>query len=91
MRQVVQRMIDRGGWNDKLALGRLKSGWPVVVGLQISSHCEPVKLADGVLLIKAESGVWASELALQRTRLRALTDDWLGGGIISEVKVWAGR
>ncbi|MHB8510768.1 MAG: DciA family protein [Actinomycetota bacterium] len=89
--EILDDLIEQSGWQDRLNLGRLKMAWPSIVGQQISSHCTPVRLTNGVLSIKAEAGVWAAELTMLSKRLRALADDWLGGTVVTEVKVWADR
>ncbi len=89
--RVLGRMIESGGWRERLALGRLRSQWGQVVGDQVAAHSAPVKLASGTLTLRAESGAWASELALLAPRLAAASDRWLGGGLVKDVRVYAGR
>ncbi|HEX9695822.1 MAG TPA: DUF721 domain-containing protein [Actinomycetota bacterium] len=86
---VLGRMVQREGWRPRLALGRLRAGWSEVVGAQIAGNSFPGKLSDGVLLVFAESGTWATELTLLAPRLAAKSDAYLGGGLVREVKVIA--
>lgn len=84
---LLGRMVQREGWRPRLALGRLRDGWSEAVGAQIAANSYPGKLTDGVLLVFAESGPWATELALLAPRLAAKADAFLGGGLVTEVKV----
>lgn len=86
---VIGRMVQREGWRPRLALGRLRANWAEAVGPQIAANSFPAKLSDGQLLVFAESGAWATELALLAPRLAAKADAFLGGGLVSEVKVVA--
>ncbi|HVL91645.1 MAG TPA: DUF721 domain-containing protein [Actinomycetota bacterium] len=86
---VLGQMIHREGWRPRLALGRLRASWSEIVGPQIGANSYPGKLSDGVLLIFAESGAWATELALLAGRLAVKADAFLGGGLVREVKVVA--
>lgn len=88
--QVLGEMIDSGNWRQRLAAGRLRQSWATIVGDQIAAHSAPIRLSDGTLLIKAESGVWATELTLLSRQIVRLCDEWLGGGLIQAVKVVAG-
>lgn len=86
---VIGRMVQREGWRPRLALGRLRAGWAEAVGPQIAANSFPAKLSDGQLLVFAESGSWATELALLAPRLAVKADAFLGGGLVREVKVVA--
>lgn len=86
---LLGKMIQREGWRPQLALGRLRAGWADAVGPSIAANSFPGKLSDGVLLVFAESGTWATELALLAPRLATKADAYLGGGLVREVKVVA--
>ena len=88
---LLGRMVEREGWRGRLAVGRLREGWTAIVGDQIAAKSMPGKLSDGVLLLFAESGPWAAELALLAPRLAVKCDAYLGGGLVREVKVVASR
>jgi hypothetical protein len=70
-------------------IGRLRAEWPAVVGELVASRSEPVRLARGVLTVRAE-GAWATELSLLARALVEKIDAFLGGGRVREVKVVAG-
>lgn len=89
--EVLGGMIQAGGWRDRIAGGRLRAAWPEIVGAGVASHSEPVRIINRCLLIRAESGAWATELALLAPSLATAADAWLGGGLVDEVKVVAGR
>lgn len=88
---LLGRMIEREGWRERLAVGRLRKDWPAVVGPHIASRSLPGKIAGGVLTVYAESGPWATELALLAGQVAAKSDAFLGGGLVREVKVVAAR
>lgn len=86
---AIRHVVDAEGWRDRLAVGRLRDGWAGVVGDQIAAHSAPLKLAAGVLLVRADPGAWASELALLAGVVATKADQFLGGGLVTEVKVVA--
>jgi predicted nucleic acid-binding Zn ribbon protein len=86
---AIRHIVDASGWRERLAVGRLRDGWPRVVGDQIAAHSTPLKLSAGVLLVRAEPGAWASEIALLAAGVATKADAFLGGGLVTEVKVVA--
>lgn len=90
MGELLRDLIAGRGWDRRLALGRLRESWGQIVGEHVAARSEPVRLAEGTLLVQAESGVWATELALLAPSLSAKVDAFLGGGIVREVRVIAG-
>ena len=87
---LLPKLVAGRGWAERMALGRLRESWPSVVGDLISSRSEPVKLARGVLTVRADGGAWASELTLLATSVASKADAFLGGGAVREVRVSAG-
>lgn len=88
--ELLRTLVAGRGWEDRLALGRLRAEWREVAGELLASRSEPVRLTRGVLTVRAE-GTWATELALLATTLVSRADAHLGGGRVREVKVVAGR
>jgi predicted nucleic acid-binding Zn ribbon protein len=86
---AIREVVDAGGWRDRLALGRLRDGWAQVVGAQIAAHSTPLRIAGGSLLVRTDPGAWASELALLAPTVATKADTFLGGGLVTEVKVLA--
>lgn len=77
------------GWQERMALGRLRDAWPDVVGAQVAAHSEPVRLVNGALIVRADPGAWATELTLLSSTLVAKSAAYLGQGSVSEVRIAA--
>lgn len=88
--EAVSRLVSERGWEEQLALGRLKARWTEVVGAQVATRSEPIRLEGGRLTIRVESGAWAAELALLGSSLATSAAHFLGPGQIREVAVVAG-
>ncbi|MEX2504559.1 MAG: DUF721 domain-containing protein [Egicoccus sp.] len=58
----LQRFVERRGWDERLRGASAWSRWPEIVGEELAGRCEPVRLAGGTLVIRAESQVWATQL-----------------------------
>jgi predicted nucleic acid-binding Zn ribbon protein len=89
MRDLIDGLSHAGGWAERLVLGKLRGLWPEVAGPVVAGHSEPASLAGGVLTIRADSGVWATELTLLSHQLLARTERALGPGFVGEIRVVA--
>jgi predicted nucleic acid-binding Zn ribbon protein len=86
---LLRTLVSGRGWDERLAFGRLRTDWAGIVGPALGARSEPVRLAKGVLTVRAEHP-WATELALLGRSLARKADAHLGGGLVSEVRVVAG-
>ena len=88
--EAVNQLVAERGWEERMALGRLRARWAEVVGEQVAARSEPVRLEDGRLTIRVEGGAWAAELALLGSTLANSAAHFLGPGRVREVAVVAG-
>ncbi|HEX9711828.1 MAG TPA: DUF721 domain-containing protein [Actinomycetota bacterium] len=88
--ELMRKLIAGRGWGEQLALGRLRDGWVAVVGALVAERSEPARLTGGVLTVRAEPGAWASEMVLLAAAVARKADEFLGGGMVREVKVSTG-
>jgi predicted nucleic acid-binding Zn ribbon protein len=88
--EAMGRLVAERGWGERMALGRLKARWADIVGQQVAARSEPIRLEDGRLTIRVESGAWAAELALLGSSLASSAAHFLGPGKVREVAVVAG-
>lgn len=87
----LARLARRPGWSERLGAVRMWSAWEAIVGRDLMPHCEPVRLAGRVLVIRAASPVWATQLRYLTTQLLERSTSVLGAGSVREVRVVVGR
>lgn len=69
------------------AVGSVFGRWGQIVGAELGAHTRPETLADGELVVIADSTAWATQVRLlSATLLRRLNAE-LGDGTIRRVKV----
>jgi hypothetical protein len=78
------------GVEDPKAVSALWRRWTEVVGESIAAHAEPSSLRDGVLRVRADSPVWATEITYLAEEIRTAIDRELGPGSVRSVSVWTG-
>lgn len=79
-------LLDRG-WQVDIAAGSVMGRWPVIVGLDVARHCTPVTFDDGVLVVRADSTAWATQLRLMAPTLLQRLAEEAGEGVVGELRV----
>ncbi|MBT1162282.1 DciA family protein [Bifidobacterium sp. SO1] len=74
-------------WVPQLKLAQLREHWDQVVGPGIAMHSSVASLRDGVLTIRTESAVWATQLTYMIPQLTATIRERLAGLDIQEIRV----
>ena len=87
---ALKDVADDQGWENHLALGKLRENWEQVVGVAIAARSIPVKLEEGRLTVKVEPGAWAAELALMGQSLATAAGGYLGADLVREVAIMTG-
>ena len=71
-------------------IGRLWRSWREVAGEAVAAHAEPTSLRQGVLRIRADSPLWATEIGYLSEEIKAEVNAFLGDHLVHEVRVWTG-
>ncbi len=83
----LDRLVAERGWSVDVAVGGVMGRWPRVVGDQVAEHCSPESYDDGVLVVRADSTAWATQVRLLvPTVLRRLAEE-LGEGVVEQLHV----
>lgn len=90
LRDVLDGMGRRLGVGAAADTGVLWSAWGELVGDVMAAHVEPTSLRAGVLRVRADSPVWATETCYLAEEIRTRANALLGSAKVSEVKVWTG-
>jgi predicted nucleic acid-binding Zn ribbon protein len=83
-------LIQRRGWEERLRGSTAANRWVEVVGDDLASRCEPVRVAGGTLVVRAESQVWATQLKYLIPQLKENATRVLGEGTIRDVRLVVG-
>jgi predicted nucleic acid-binding Zn ribbon protein len=76
----VDRLVDQRRWRDPLSIGSVIAAWPRVAGAEVAAHCVPERVEDGVLVVRADSTAWATQLRLLASTLVARLNEELRPG-----------
>ncbi len=87
----VERLLRRPGWGERLGAGRVAAHWPEIVGEELASRCEPVRLAGRVLVVRAESPAWATQLRYLSGQLLERLAVVVSDATVREISIIVGR
>jgi predicted nucleic acid-binding Zn ribbon protein len=88
---LVQSLRSRRGWEARLRGARIHQAWSEIAGEELARHVTPVRLAGGVLVVRAESPAWATQVSYLAPQLLQRANEVLGAGEVRTVTVQAGR
>ncbi len=84
---TLSRLVAERGWQESVAVGGVVGRWEAVVGSEIAAHCLPETFEQGVLVVRADSTAWATQVRLlTATLLRKMADE-VGEGTVTKVVV----
>lgn len=89
--KVLSEWIDHRGWHERLRDSQIHQQWPEIAGDEIAAHAEPVRLRGGVLVVRAQSGAWATQLRYLTPRLLERAQTVLGTDRVNRVQVVSGE
>ncbi len=84
---VLQTFATNNKWDKQLSIAKLRASWSKVVGESIAQHCEISQVVNNVLIIRAQSAVWATQLSYLLPQLKKKINENLAHVDIQEIKV----
>ena len=84
---ALDRLVEQKGWNTQVIIHLLLGNWARLVGKVNADHSAPESFADGVLVVRASSTAWATQLRLFAPQLVARLNAELGDGSMKRVEV----
>jgi predicted nucleic acid-binding Zn ribbon protein len=88
---LVESMASKKGWGQRLRGARVHTVWSEIAGEELARHVQPVRLAGGVLVVRAASAAWATQVTYLAAQLRDRANDVLGPGEVRTVTVQTDR
>lgn len=85
--ELLAKLVKARGWQRPAAEARIFGAWEALVGVDLASHCRPVKLEDGELTIEAESTTWATQLRGLTGRLLTRISTEVGRDVVRRIHV----
>jgi predicted nucleic acid-binding Zn ribbon protein len=87
LKESVRRLLASRGWETQAAVGGVVGRWPEIVGAELAEHCVPDGFADGVLVVRADSTAWATQVRSLAPQLVHRLNKEVGHGTVTRVEV----
>ncbi|GAA4834976.1 DNA replication protein DciA [Luteimicrobium xylanilyticum] len=84
---VLTNLLKARGWVEGVSVGGVVGRWPEVVGDAVAAHCVPESFDDKVLVVRADSTAWATQVELLVPRLLEALAREVGEGVVEQVRV----
>ena len=84
---MIRRLVAERGWEQTTSAAGVLANWDHLVGPEISEHCRPTALTDGLLELVAESSAWATQLRLLTRTMVARLSEQVGDGVVTSIVV----
>ena len=91
VRDLASTLASTRGWGARLRGARIHTAWVEIAGEELARHVQPVRLAGGVLVVRAESAGWATQVRYLAAQLKERANAVLGEGEVTTVTVQTGR
>jgi predicted nucleic acid-binding Zn ribbon protein len=83
---VLDGLIERYGYRERLDAARAVEAWPEVAGEAVAAQTEQVWMRHGVLHVKVRSAAWRHHLSFGRSGWRDRMNEHLGRAVVDEVE-----
>jgi predicted nucleic acid-binding Zn ribbon protein len=83
----IDRLVAERGWHTPVAVGGVLGRWPAVVGADVAEHCTPESFEEGVLVVRADSTAWATQVRLLVPALMRRLAEEVGESTVTKVVV----
>ncbi len=84
---AIGGLVEESGWELDIATGSVFGRWAQIVGPDLAAHTSPEALADGEMIVAADSTAWATQLRLLAGDLVRRLNSELGDGTVRRVQV----
>lgn len=85
--QTVENLVDERGWHTHRAVGGVEGRWHQIVGAELAERCQPESFDSGVLVVRADSTAWATQVRLLTGTVLARLNEDLGAGTVTRLEV----
>ena len=88
---VARQELNTMGLAERLREADIWRYWPDVVGPVVAARAMPLRIIKGTLTVAVSSGPWMQELRFLTSMMREKLNERLGGDIVREIVLKAGR
>lgn len=88
---LIQESLMGHGLAERLREAEIWRVWPEAVGAMVAARAQPLRIINGTLTVAVTSAPWIQELRFMTAMIREKLNTRLGGEIVREIVLKAGK
>lgn len=84
---IVDKILTERGWTAPVSLGGVVGRWREIVGDQLADHCVVETFDESVLVVRADSTAWATQLRLLQPQLERRLAEEVGEDVVEKIVI----
>lgn len=84
---IVDKLLTERGWSAPVSLGGVVGRWREIVGDQLADHCVVETFDEAVLVVRADSTAWATQLRLLQPQLERRLAEEVGEEVVEKIVI----
>lgn len=84
---AVSELIASQGWEHATTVAAAMARWEDIAGPELAAHVNAESFQEGVLLLRADSTAWATQMRLLLPTVRRAIDAAVGRGVVADIRI----
>lgn len=84
---IVDKILSERGWSAPVSMGGVVGRWREIVGDQLADHCVVETFDEAVLVVRADSTAWATQLRLLQPQLERRLAEEVGEDVVEKIVI----
>jgi len=85
--KAVADLIAAQGWEEGTKIAAAMARWEDIAGPELAAHVVAESFQDGVLLLRADSTAWATQMRLLLPSVRRAIDAAVGKNVVADIRI----
>lgn len=84
---AVNELVAAQGWEHSTTVAAAMARWEDIAGPELAAHITAESFSEGVLLLRADSTAWATQMRLLLPTVRRAIDAAVGRGVVADIRI----
>lgn len=85
--RAVEELVASQGWEEGTRVAAAMARWEDIAGPELAAHVTAESFNDGVLLLRADSTAWATQMRLLLPSVRRAIDAAVGKDVVADIRI----
>ena len=84
---LVEEFVKTNNLTEKLICEKIRINWIKITSLSLANNVKVVELNNGILKLFTDVATWRTEVALHKSEIADLVNNFLGSEIVKSVEI----